>query len=61
MKRSLLPPAKSVTFGISSLIFRESLLWNNFPLNLKRFQTIDEFQLELKRLGRIHCICTVCR
>ena len=59
--RLLLPPAKSVKFGINSLIFRGSLLWNNLPLNLKICQTIDEFKLELKRLGRIHCTCTVCR
>ena len=59
--RLLLPPAKTVKFGINSLIFRGSLLWNNLPLNLKSCQTIDEFKLELKRLGRIHCTCTVCR
>ena len=57
----LLPPAKSVKFGINSLIFRGSLLWNNLPLNLKSCQTIDESKLELKRLGRIHCTCTMCR
>ena len=47
--RLLLPPAKSVKFGINSLIFRGSLLWNNLPLNLKSCQTTDEFKLELKR------------
>ena len=52
--RLLLPPAKSVKFGINSLIFRGSLLWNNFPLSLKSCQTIDEFKLELKSLGGIH-------
>ena len=57
--RLLLPPAKSVKFGINSLILRGSLLWNNFSLNLKSCQTIDEFKLELKKLGRIHCTCTV--
>ena len=59
--RLLLRPAKTVKFGINSLIFRGSLLWNNLSLNLKSCQTIDEFKLELKRLGRIHCTCTVCR
>ena len=52
--RLLLPPAKSVKFGINSLIFRGSLLWNNFPLSLKSCQTIDEFKLESKSLGGIH-------
>ena len=41
--RLLLPSAKSVKFGINSLTFRGSLLWNNLPLNLKSCQTIDEF------------------
>ena len=59
--RLLLPPAKSVKFEINSLIFRGSLLWNYLPLNLKSCQTNDEFKLELKRLGRIHCTCTACR
>ena len=57
--RLLLPPAKSVKFRINSLIFGGSLLWNNLPLKLKSCQTINEFKLELKRLGRIHCTCTV--
>ena len=59
--RFLLPPAKSVKFGINSLTFRGSLLWNNLQLNLKICQTMDEFKLESKRLGSIHCTCTVCR
>ena len=53
--------SKSAKFGITSLIFRGSLLWNNLPLNLKICQTVNEFKLELKRLGRIPCTYTVCR
>ena len=59
--RLLLTPAKYVKFRNNSLIFRRSLLWNNLSLDLKNCQTIDEFKLELKRLGRIHCICTLRR
>ena len=59
--RLLLPPTKSVKFRINSLTFRGSLLWNILPSNLKSCQTIDEFKLGLKRLGRIHCTCAVCR
>ena len=58
--RLLLPPVKSVKFGINSLIFRGRLLWNNLTLNLKSCQIIDEFRLALNRLGRIHCTCIVC-
>ena len=59
--RLLLPPAKFVKFGINSLIFTGRLFWNNLSLNLKRCQTIDEFKLELKTLGRIHSTCIVFR
>ena len=45
--RLLIRPAKSVNFGINSLTFRGSLLWNNLPLRLKNSQTIDELELEL--------------
>ena len=58
--RLLLPSSKSVKCGNNSLIFRGSYSWNNLPLNLKSCQTIDEFKLELKRLGRIRSTCTVC-
>ena len=62
--RLLLPPAKSVNFGINSSIFGGSLSWNNLPLNLKRCETINEFKLDLKRFeefaGRFRCRCTVC-
>ena len=59
--RLLLPHAKSGKCRNNSLIFNGSLLWKNLSLNLKSWQTIDEFKLELRRLGRIHCTCTVCR
>ena len=59
--RLILPPARSVKFGLNSLTFRGSLLWNNLPAKLKICQTVDEFKVELKRLGKIHCTCTVCR
>ena len=59
--RLLLPHAKSEKCRNNSLIFNGSLLWKNLSLNLKSWQTIDEFKLELRRLGRIHCTCTVCR
>ena len=51
--RLLIPPAKSVNFGINSLTFRGSLLWNNLPLRLKNSQTIDELELELNNLEKI--------
>ena len=57
----VLPKTRSSRFGIYSLQFRGSLLWNNLPVSLKNCQSLKEFKLELKNLGNIHCTCLVCR
>ena len=56
-----LPPAKSTRYGINSLAFRGSLLWNNLPSHVKNSQTVEEFKIKVKNLRYIHCTCTVCR
>ena len=57
----VLPKTKSSHFGINSVRFRGSLLWNNLPVSVKSCQSLNEFKLELKNLGSIHCTCLVCR
>ena len=57
----VLPKTKSSRFGINSLQFRVSFLWNNLPMSLKNCQSSNEFKRELKNLGNIHCTCLVCR
>ena len=57
----VLPKTKSSRFGINSLQFRGSLSWNDLAVSLKSCQSLNEFKLELKSLGKIHCICLVCR
>ena len=57
----VLPKTKSSRFGINSLRFRGSLLWNSLPVPLKNCQSLNEFKLELKNLGNIQCSCLVCR
>ena len=57
----VLPKTKSSRFGINSLRFRESLLWNNLPVSLKNCQSSTELELELNNLRNIHCTCLVCR
>ena len=57
----LLPPAKSIRYGVNSLAFRGSLLWNNLPPQVKESQTLEEFKNRIKNLRSIHCTCTVCR
>ena len=61
VSKLVLPRAKFSRFDISSLRFRRSLLWNNLPVSVKNCQNLNEFKLELKSLGNIHCICLVCR
>ena len=59
--RLVLPKTKSLRFGINSLQFRGSLLWNNLPVFVKICQSLNVFKLELKNMGNIHCTCLVCR
>ena len=55
------PPARSSCYGINSLAFRGSLLWNNLPSNAKQSHNLEEFKLKLRNLGNIHCTRVVCR
>ena len=44
----VLPKTKSSPYGINSLQFRRSLLWNNLAVSLKNCQSLNKFKLELK-------------
>ena len=56
----LLPPAKSIRYGINFLAFQGSLLWNNPPPQVKKSQTLEEFKNKIKNLRFIHFTSTVC-
>ena len=56
-----LPPARSSCYGINSLVFRGSLLWNSLPSNVKQSHNLEEFKLKLRNLGNIHCTEVVSR
>ena len=57
----LLPPAKFTRYGVNSLAFRGSLLSNNLSPQVKKSQTLEEFENRIRILRSIHCTCTVCR
>ena len=57
----LLPPDKSIRYGVNSLAFRGSLLWNNLPPQVKESQTLEEFKNRIRNLRSIRCTCIVCR
>ena len=56
-----LPHVKSYRFGINSLRFTGSMLWNNLPFSVKNSETLTDFKNKLKTLANIHCACEVCR
>ena len=55
-----LPPVKSFRLGLNSVYFRGRIRWNDLPSSIKNSQTINEFKVELKNLGSIHCTCCMC-
>ena len=56
-----IPPARFSCYGINFLAFRENLLWNSLPSNVKESHNLEELKLKLRNLGNIHCTCAVCR
>ena len=56
-----IPNANTQKYGINSLNFRGSILWNNLPIKLKECKSLQEFKLLLKRSGNLPCTCSVCK
>ena len=49
----------SYHFGLNSLRFRVSMLWNNLPFSIKSSETLTEFKNKLNTLGNIHYLRSV--
>ena len=56
----ILPPARSSHYGINSVQFRGSLLWNNLPISVKESVSVKEFKQKLNHIQKIHCSCVAC-
>ena len=56
-----LPPTKSVRFGMNSIIFRASQLWNTLPGLIKKSSTIATFKERLEALDNLPCCCQLCK
>ena len=56
-KRNLLnsPPAQSCKYGLNSLLFRGSNIWNSPCRSLKEGSSIKQFKKQLKCLGNLPC------
>ena len=47
-------------YGLNSLFFRGSLLWNNLPTSNKISQSLADFKNNLRDFGKFHRTCVVC-
>ena len=63
MNRDLLkiPAANSTMFGIDSIEFRGSLLWNSIPDLIKRASSADIFKSNIRNWSGEECHCNICR
>ena len=43
-----IPPTKTISFGIKSLAFRGSLLWNSMPDTIKSVENVFRFKKGIK-------------
>ena len=55
------PSAKSISYGIYSVLFRVCLLWNSSLQSVKYSESIAELKTKMKNLGNIDCSCILCR
>ena len=56
-----IPAAKSFTFGIDSIKFRDSLLWNSIPDLIKRASSAVTFRKNMGNWNGEECNCKICR
>ena len=57
----ILHPARSSHYGVNSVQFRGSSLWNNLPTSVKESVPVKEFKQKLNHAKKIHCSCVACR
>ena len=56
-----LPSAQSHRYGLNSLSFRGSLLWNALDDELKRAETLRSFKRGIKEWDGNACKCLICK
>ena len=56
-----LPTAKTRSYGINSMRFRGSILWNSLPNSLKSCSNLAEFKRRIKTWDGSQCNCLNCR
>ena len=56
-----IPPTKMISFGIKSLAFRGSILWNSMPDTIKSVENVFRFKKGIKALNGDKCSCNICK
>ena len=54
-------PTKTISFGIHSLAFRGSILWNAMPDTIKSAEDVFRFKKGIKAWNRNKCSCNICK
>ena len=55
----LIPPSKTISFGIKSLAFRGSILWNSMPDTIKSIENVFRFKKGIKAWNGDKCSCNI--
>ena len=56
-----IPPTRTISFGINSLAFRESILWNTMPDTIKSAKNVFRFKKGIKAWNGDKCSCNICK
>ena len=56
-----LPKAKTTSYGVESLSFRGSFLWNTLDDNVKQEPTLARFKNKIRNWAGEHCTCRICQ
>ena len=57
----VLPPTNTVKFGLHSLSFAGSLLWDRLPKDVKSTESVKTFESNIKSLPKNFCTCPLCK
>ena len=52
---------KTNKYGLNSIVFRGSLLWNYIPNELKKSLSLSDFKSKVKKYKSFKCTCLSCR
>ena len=56
-----IPPTRAISFGINSLAFRGSMLWNAMPDTIKTGENGCRFRKGIKAWNGDKCSCNICK